>query len=152
MKNAEVKIDEEKAKAIVRNVYEYAAFFEMDPKLVLAVMRTESGFREKAKSWYGATGLMQVVPRWHLKKLKDRDPTNLVVSIEVGSQVLKDCLKRFRNDKAKGLNCYSGKGGQKYYNVVTKFERSLTAFVYDFTQQRMQVAMATKTYAYEERF
>jgi len=43
-------------------VAEYANRFELDPKLVFAVMHTESHFNPKARSHIPAYGLMQLVP------------------------------------------------------------------------------------------
>lgn len=43
-------------------VAEYANRFELDPKLVFAVMHTESHFNPKARSHVPAYGLMQLVP------------------------------------------------------------------------------------------
>lgn len=116
--NAQVQLPERKASAIVRAVYQYSFKRGLDPLLVLSVIRTESGFVETARSRTGAKGLMQVVPYWHRDKLKGRDPFDRNVSIEVGSQILKDCLDKHANNTFRALSCYSGGGGKKYHGVV----------------------------------
>lgn len=49
-------------KAYSEYVESKAAEFELDPNLVYAVIKTESGFNPKAKSHAGAMGLMQLTP------------------------------------------------------------------------------------------
>src|SRR5512145_855863 len=43
----------------------------LDPLLIIAVIGVESGFNPFSQSVFGAQGLMQVVPRFHLDKLPD---------------------------------------------------------------------------------
>jgi soluble lytic murein transglycosylase-like protein len=129
MQNAQKEITEQQATQIVRHVYAYATSAKISPQLVLAMMRTESGFQAKAKSGYGAKGLLQVVPRWHKDKLRGRNPYTPEVSIEVGTQVLVDCLEKHKNNTYKALNCYSGGGGKKYYGKITKYQTNLNAHV-----------------------
>ena len=70
----------------------------LDPLLIVAVIGVESGFNPFSQSTFGAQGLMQVVPRFHLDKLPDEsdqaaflDP---VVNVQVGARVLKDSIRR----------------------------------------------------------
>ena len=44
-------------------VYEYADYYGLERALIFAVIRTESGFNEKAESRAGAIGLMQIQER-----------------------------------------------------------------------------------------
>lgn len=71
----------------------------IDPLLIVAVIGIESGFNPFSQSVYGAQGLMQVVPRFHLDKLPDEaepgaflDP---VTNVQVGARVLKESIRRF---------------------------------------------------------
>lgn len=70
----------------------------LDPLLIVAVIGVESGFNPFSQSTFGAQGLMQVVPRFHLDKLPDEsdqaaflDP---VVNVQVGARVLKESIRR----------------------------------------------------------
>ena len=57
-------------------VRQYAEEYEVDSDLVIAVIKTESNFKEKAKSHRGAVGLMQIMPdtaKWIAKQLGDKD-------------------------------------------------------------------------------
>jgi soluble lytic murein transglycosylase-like protein len=110
---------------VVKDIYIHSLSKDIDPKLAVALVQTESGFKSKAKSSYGAVGLFQVVPRFHKEKIKNRNPYIDKVSIEVGTTVLKDCMNLHNNNVFKSLDCYSGGGGLKYFNKVTKYRHAL---------------------------
>lgn len=113
--NSPKHIDVVKARQFVNLAIRYADMRQLDPMLILAVMRHESGFNPKARSAYGAQGLMQVVPRWHRDKLRGRSLYNPEVAIEVGTQVLSDCWTKFKGHTFRSLGCYLGGNPNKYY-------------------------------------
>ena len=119
----------DKASAIVDYVHDTAEQFSISPSLLLAMMRVESGFKEKAKSSHGAKGLMQVIPQYHKEKFAGRNPLNPIVSIEVGAWVLKDCMDKHGNNHRKSLNCYSGGGGKQYFDKIRKVQKELQQFI-----------------------
>ena len=129
----------DKAAVIVKSVYVNATNQNMNPHLILAVIKTESRFNEKAESSEGAKGLMQVMPKFHKDKLKGRNTKNIDVSIEVGSMVLNECLKKHHHKLDKGLNCYSGSSTSTYRKVVMANKASLTKYLQQF-YHRTQVA------------
>lgn len=141
--NAQIKLNDSDALKIIREAYAQGYSSNINPHLILAVIKTESGFRHKAKSSEGALGLMQVIPRWHKDKIKNRNPTDMKVSIEVGTKVLSDCLIKHKNNNLKALNCYSGGGGKKYYNKVFSYKQVITAFVNN-TDTRNSVVLASR--------
>ena len=103
--------DGEATRVYVEEAHAAAAAFEVDPLLVLAVMAVESRFDPRARSGYGARGLMQVVPRFHREKLADHggeaalaDPR---VNALIGTQILKESLRRSGGVRA-GLQRYAG--------------------------------------------
>lgn len=70
----------------------------LDPLLIIAVIGVESAFNPYSQSAVGATGLMQVVPRYHLDKLPDDvdrsgflDP---LTNVRVGAKVLRESISR----------------------------------------------------------
>lgn len=70
----------------------------LDPLLIIAVIGVESGFNPFSQSGFGAKGLMQVVPRFHMDKLPEDagvtaflDP---VTNVQVGARVLKESISR----------------------------------------------------------
>lgn len=71
----------------------------LDPLLIIAVIGVESGFNPFSQSGFGAQGLMQVVPRFHMDKLPEEadragflDP---VTNVQVGARVLHESIRRF---------------------------------------------------------
>lgn len=130
--NSHNKISEGKAKQIINYAYEYSSQYKIDPLLVLSIIKIESGFREKVRSPYGATGLMQVVPRFHKNKLKGRDPSNISVSIEVGSHILREYLDTTDKDLRRALNKYSG-GSKVYYRKVAKTHHSIATHLVEYS-------------------
>lgn len=127
--NSVEKVSIQQATKIARIAYTESSNENVNPHLVLALMKTESSFNETAISNHGAKGLMQVIPRFHKDKLKGRSPTNSSVSIEVGTKILSDCLNKHSYNVLKGLNCYSGGGGAKYRDAVLKNQASLKNYV-----------------------
>ena len=57
-----VRIHEDTLTRMAHTVYKESRLHEMDYRLVLAVIRVESNFRNEAVSTHGARGLMQVKP------------------------------------------------------------------------------------------
>ena len=127
--NAQANLTMGDANSIVKTVYSHAYSKSLNPILLVAIIKAESGFRRAAISKEGAVGLMQVLPRFHRDKLNSRDPTNVNVSIEVGSQILVDCMDKHKQDITKSLNCYSGGGGNNYAKRISNYQKVITAFV-----------------------
>lgn len=105
------RVAPERARVFVDEAHAAADAFGVDPLLVLAVMAVESSFDPAARSGAGATGLMQVVPRFHRDKLAAHggeaallDPR---VNALVGTWILKDSLRQAGNLRA-GLQRYAG--------------------------------------------
>ncbi len=86
----------------------------VDPLLILSVIAIESRFNPIAESEMGAKGLMQVMPRHHQDKLASVGGDNAVLdpqtNILVGTQILKDCIRRGGGLEA-GLQLYAGAYG-----------------------------------------
>jgi len=99
---------------LVNAVYKVAREKDLDPLLLLAVIAIESRYNPFAESSMGAQGLMQVMTRVHKDKFEKLgegahalDP---ISNIQVGSTILKDCIKR-RGSLEGGLACYVGATG-----------------------------------------
>jgi soluble lytic murein transglycosylase-like protein len=78
----------------------------MDPKLIHAVIRAESGYNARAISAKGAIGLMQLVPataqRYGITNLDDP-----VENIAAGTRYLRDLLKMFNGNVELALAGYN---------------------------------------------
>lgn len=83
----------------------------LDPLLIIAVIGVESGFNPFSQSVFGAQGLMQVVPRFHMDKLPEEadrsDFLDPVINVQVGAKVLKESIRRFGGLES-GLQQFGG--------------------------------------------
>jgi hypothetical protein len=88
---------------------ELAAQYRVEPALVKAVIRAESGFDPRAVSPKGARGLMQLTPRTarHHGVANLQDPRQ---NIRGGVRLLRLLLDRFDNDAALALAAYNAGG------------------------------------------
>lgn len=128
------RIEPVAAKRIAKSVMQHAQRTGIDVKTILAVIKNESTFNYKAKSPYGAVGLMQVVPRWHRDKINGRDITKIETNIEVGTTILMDCWNSSAN-KTAALACYSGQSVAKvgkYKAKINSFSREYIQFKKDY--------------------
>jgi soluble lytic murein transglycosylase-like protein len=100
----------------------------LDPLLVLAVIAVESRFNPIAESGMGAKGLMQIIPRFHLDKLRAAGGEDAVfdpeANIRVGSRILQEYVYRSGTLEA-GLQQYNGasRDGNAYYAQRVMAER-----------------------------
>ncbi|MBI5496253.1 MAG: lytic transglycosylase domain-containing protein [Deltaproteobacteria bacterium] len=104
-------LDLETRRVIARTVAEEAQAHELDPALLMAVMRVESRFRPGAISHRGARGLMQVKPSTAgeltngtvtAKALHDPE-----TNVRLGATLLKRFIRTHRGNLAEGLAAYN---------------------------------------------
>lgn len=126
----------ETVQRIVNSVYAQAKKHGIDPFLILSTIRTESRFKVQAKSPYGAKGLMQIVTKFHRDKIAGRNIFNIETNIEVGTQILVDCLDKNDQVLKKALRCYSG-GARDYEAKLREGHKSLrkTDVIYRFANE-----------------
>ena len=83
----------------------------LDPLLVLAVISIESRFNPIAESVMGAKGLMQIIPKYHLDKLRAAGGEDVVFdpesNIHIGARILQEYVHRTGTLEA-GLQFYNG--------------------------------------------
>jgi soluble lytic murein transglycosylase-like protein len=78
----------------------------IDPNLVLAVMRQESGYRPCAVSAKGAMGLMQLMPET-ASDLGVNDAFDPQENVSAGARLLRNLLDRYGGDLNRVLGAYS---------------------------------------------
>lgn len=87
---------------ISRVVYEQSAHYGLDYRLILALMKIESNFKDGAVSSMGARGLLQIKPSvakfiaqdagitWDGHRTLDEPDSNIKIGIHFFSQLIKD--------------------------------------------------------------
>ena len=129
------KVSEGDVRRIVESAQVAGFVHGIDYKLILGMIEQESSFREGVGNWYGAVGLMQVVPRFHAKTIAevsgvvDKGRHVLVlkngeVNVRVGAAVLSEFADRSRNQLRKTLARYSG-GARNYVEKVNRFRSGM---------------------------
>lgn len=129
VKHTKEKVNIDTARSISKNAFMSGISKNLNPKMILAMIKTESNFNKNARSPYGAVGVMQVVPKYHLAKLKGKNPTDIKTSIDVGTTILADCNNGNYN---KMLSCYSGfslKTVFKYKESIAKTEKEISNYI-----------------------
>lgn len=94
--------------------------YQVDPYLILAVIRSESGFKTDRVSKKGAVGLMQIMPdtaEWIVNQAGLR-PTNdqylydPVTNIQIGTWYLNFLLSRYEGDVVRVIAAYNAGPGK----------------------------------------
>jgi len=94
--------------------------YQVDPYLILAVIRSESGFKTDRVSKKGAVGLMQIMPdtaEWivsqaGLRPKNDHYLYDPVMNIEIGTWYLNFLLTRYEGDLIKVIAAYNAGPGK----------------------------------------
>jgi len=113
---------------MVAAAHRAAAEVNLDPLLVLAVIAIESRFNPIAESVMGAKGLMQIIPKYHLDKLRAAGGEDMVFdpesNIHVGARILQEYVYRGGTLEA-GLQQYNGasRDANAYYSQRVMAER-----------------------------
>ena len=140
-----------------------AAEAQIDPYLVLSVIRQESTFNEKAVSRAGARGLMQIMPhtglnlarRLEVKPFELRALFDPAVSIRLGSYFLGDQMRQFTTSAGAdlgfelGLAAYNAGPHNARRWLKTFPSEDPDAFVerIPFKETRLYVKLVLKNYA-----
>jgi soluble lytic murein transglycosylase len=125
LKGKNISTTDEKLKTIANSVYEESQKYAIDYRLILAVMKIESNFKNEAISRKGARGLLQVKPSLARYIAKDtgmqmEGATSLhepEKNIQIGVNYLSKLLDMFE-DLASALHAYNA-GPSKVKKIST---------------------------------
>jgi soluble lytic murein transglycosylase-like protein len=102
-------------------IQEAARLYDVDPRIVRAVVRLESGFDTFAVSTAGAQGLMQLMPAL-AEELGVQNPFDPRQNIFAGTRYLKVLLIEHNGDETLALASYNaGPGAVALYDGVPPF-------------------------------
>lgn len=110
------RIDHGRSKEYARYILAAAKKYDLDPKLLLVQIRTESNYRAHVVSYAGAVGLSQIMP-YNCKNIPGcnsvRDLYNAESSIKFGAYWLRQELDKYQ-DTRKAIRAYNGGHGGVY--------------------------------------
>jgi len=108
--------DAHRRRALLRRVRAEARLAGLDPRIILAVIQVESGFRADAESPAGARGLMQVMPFWKaVLGRADDDLHDPATNLRYGCTILAYYLRQEHGDLTRALARYNGSRGRTDY-------------------------------------
>ncbi len=92
----------------------------IQPALVLAIVAVESRYRTNAiNRQSGAVGLMQILPRFHPEMVNavggEKQLLQIAPNIQVGSQIIAECLDHAGGNVKDALGRYLGVAGAEIY-------------------------------------
>lgn len=106
-------------KSLLKSVMQSARKLDTDFRILLAIIKVESGFKVKARN-AGNVGLSQILLRYHKPKFKGKDYTNVSDNVNVGAIVFTECKKKHNGNLNKALKCYNGGADPQYPKKVNK--------------------------------
>jgi soluble lytic murein transglycosylase len=125
LKSKKVPASEDKLKTIADRVYEESENYDVDYRLVLAVMKVESNFRSDAVSRQGARGLLQISPSLarHVSRsvgvaVKGKSLHEPEKNIKIGVNHISGLIEKFENLNT-ALHAYNV-GSYKIRNKASK--------------------------------
>lgn len=109
-------------KHILREIWKRASEYDLNPDLIVAVIRIESSFDPHAVSNKGALGLMQVMPQYHPLP-KGWNPFNIETNIAWGCAVLANYVRKMDSHQWAIRAYYAGEKGATWREAEEYLDR-----------------------------
>jgi soluble lytic murein transglycosylase-like protein len=107
-------------------VHKLAPDYQIDPRLVLAVISVESGFNTQAVSPKNARGLMQLIPET-AQRFRVKDPLDPEENIKGGMAYLRWLLAFFKGDVTLVAAAYNaGEGAVEKYRGIPPYQETVS--------------------------
>lgn len=141
-------------------VEKYASTYNVDPLLVIAVIREESHFNSKSNSHKGAIGLMQVMPNtakeisiWLKEEYENIDLLKPDDNIRYGTWYLSSLNKQFKGNTMMVLAAYNA-GSGRVTNWLELSPRDITSYRIEdipFKETREYVSKVLSSYEHYKK-
>jgi hypothetical protein len=119
-------INETIRKRYVPHIKKIAAQYDLDPKLMQAIISAESAFDPNAVSRAGAIGLMQLMPDT-AKRFGIRDPFDPIANLHGGARYLRWLIDKFSSTHLALAAYNAGEGAViRYNNQIPPYEETQT--------------------------
>jgi len=121
-------VDSEK---LLQTTEEAAKEFNVDQKLLIAVVKVESHFNRLARNGKNglSVGLTQVQVSWHREKFRGNSYFDARSNIRVGATILSDCMKKHNGNVRRSLMCYNGYSNSDYPGLVITAKKQINQLV-----------------------
>lgn len=127
------RLPRSKTALIVNEAVHHGKKHGLRPEFILAIIAIESTFRERVVSHAGARGLMQIIPRWHPKKVKRIGGVHALFdpgkNIATGTKIFADYLNLSRGNLRRALLRYNGSLSNPRSRYPEKVLRTYAEFV-----------------------
>jgi hypothetical protein len=118
------KLKDDQLNAITNSILAFSWNYQVDPRLVVAIILTESGFKPNATSRVGAMGLGQLMPGT-ARGMGVADAYDPVQNIEASTRLIRGHLERY-GDIQLALSAYNaGPGAVRKYGGVPPYRETV---------------------------
>lgn len=122
-------LNRDTAEKIVKTAYIKADKYNIDPEILIAIAGVESNYNPKIVNRIGASGLTQVVKRYHrdkIRKVNARGGNILSIAdnLDLGAEIYSDLYHKYGNHTA-ALQAYNGSLNDKSRTYSKKVMREL---------------------------